>query len=60
MFPAVKCLQPMRIAVERANGYLVFAQSHGRSLRAVALAVGRWSSSRVFGFAQQSWSSLDP
>ena len=31
----------------KINGYHVFAQSHGRSLRAVALAVGRWSSSMV-------------
>ena len=33
--------------VERANGYHVFVQSHGRSLRAVSSTVGRWSSSTV-------------
>ena len=38
----LKCLQPTRIAVERANGYHVFVQSHGRSLRAIASAVGRF------------------
>ena len=47
MFSAMKCLQPTRIAVERASGYHVYTQSHGRPLRAVALAVGRWSSSMV-------------
>ena len=47
MFSATRCLQPSRIAVERAGGYRVFVQSHGRSLRAVALAVRRWISSMV-------------
>ena len=47
MFSVTKCLQPTRIAVERANGLPVFDQSPGRSLRAVASAVGQWSSSVV-------------
>ena len=47
MFSVMKCLQPTSVAVERANGHRVFAQSHGRSFRAVAFAVGRWSSSMV-------------
>ena len=34
-------------AVERASGYHAFVQSPGPSLRAVALAAGRWSSSMV-------------
>ena len=46
MFSVMKCLQPTHIA-ERANGYHVFAQSNGRSLCAVALAVGPWSSSMI-------------
>ena len=46
-FSVIKCLQPNRIAVEQATGYHVFAQSRGRSLRAVALAARRWSSSMV-------------
>ena len=45
MFSAMKCLRPTRIAVRHANVKLVFVQSRGRSLRAVALAVGQWSSS---------------
>ena len=36
--------QPNRIAVEQANGKHVSAQSRGRSLRVVVLAVWRWSS----------------
>ena len=59
MFSFAKCLQPTRIAVEWATGCHVFAQSHGRSLRVVASAVGRWSS-RIFSGAQQSWCSLNP
>ena len=40
-------LWPMRIVVERANRYHVFAQSQVKSLRIVAFAVGHWSSSMV-------------
>ena len=47
MFSDMKCAQPTRIAVERANGYHVSVQSRGRSRRAVAFAGGRWSSSMV-------------
>ena len=47
MDSAMRCVRPARIAVEQANGYHVFAQSHLRSLRAVALAVGQWSSSMI-------------
>ena len=50
----MECLQPTRIAVERANGYHVFVQSHGRSLRAVALAGERWSSSMVMSLCWRS------
>ena len=51
---AMKCLRPTRIVVGRAIGYHVFAQSHGRSLRAVALAVGHWSSSMVTSLSWRS------
>ena len=44
MFSATKC--PL-VAVEQTNGNHVFAQSHGRSLRSVASAVGHWSASTV-------------
>ena len=47
MISVMKCLYPTNIAVERANGYHVFAESHGRSLCVVAIVVGRWSSSMV-------------
>ena len=63
MFSAMKFPRPTRIAVERANGHHAFDQSSGRSLRAVALAGGRWCSSMVtsiFFGTQQSWCSLDP
>ena len=43
----LKCLRPTHIAVERANGYHASALSRGRSLRTVAVAVGRWSSSMI-------------
>ena len=39
--------QATRISVERASGDHAFAQSRERSLRPVAPAVGRWSSSMV-------------
>ena len=54
MFLAMKCLQPTRSVVGRANGYHVYAQSHGRSLRAVASAVGQWSSSMVTSLSWRS------
>ena len=50
----MNCPQPTRIAVKRANGYHVFVQSRGRSLRAVAWAgdgARQWS--RVVLGAQQ-------
>ena len=47
MFSVVKFPQPTRIEVERARGYHALVQSRGRSLRAVAFAGGRWSSSVV-------------
>ena len=47
MFSATKCHQPSRIAVKRTSVQHVFVQSRGRSLRAVAVATGRWSSSTV-------------
>ena len=34
----MRCLQPTRIAVERARGYHVFVQSHGRCLCAVVIS----------------------
>ena len=43
IFLVMKFTQPTHIAVERASGYRAFDQSRGRSLRAVALAGGRWS-----------------
>ena len=54
MFLAMKCLQPTRTVVGRTNGYHGFAQSHGRSLRAVARAVGQWSSSMVRSLSWRS------
>ena len=54
MFSTLKCLQSKRNAVERASAYYVFDQSLGRSLRAVALAGRRWSSSMV---TSPSWRS---
>ena len=54
IFSVIKCPQPTRNAVERANGYLAFVQSCGRSLRAVALAGGRWSSSTVTSISWRS------
>ena len=50
MFSVMRCLQPARSAVERASGY----QSRGRSLRAVASAGGRWSSSMVTSLSWRS------
>ena len=50
----MKCLQPTRIAVERASGYHVFNQSRGRSVRAVTFAVARWSSSTVTSLSWRS------
>ena len=47
IFSIMKFLQTTRIAVERANGYHAFDHSRGRSLRAVALAGERRSSSMV-------------
>ena len=47
MFSVMKCLWPTRVAVERARGYHVFAQSRGRSLCAVESAAWRWSLSMV-------------
>ena len=41
MFSVMWCLQPTHVAVE------VFTQSHGRYLRVVASAAGRWTSSIV-------------
>ena len=43
MFSVMKFQHPRSIAVERANGYLAFDSSRGRSLRAVATVGGRWS-----------------
>ena len=54
MFSVMKFPRPTRIAVERANGYHAFVQSRGRSLRAVALAGGRWSSSMVTSLSWRS------
>ena len=54
MFSVMKCHQLTRIAVERASGYHVFVQSRGRSLRAVASAGRRWSSSVVTSFSWRS------
>ena len=53
-FSAMKCLRPMRIVVDRPNGYDVLAQSYVRSLRAVALAGQRWSSSTVTSLSWRS------
>ena len=47
MSSVMKCFQPTRISVGRANEKVVFVQSRRQSLRAVALAAGRWSSSVV-------------
>ena len=54
MFSVVRCLRPARIVVEQANRHHVFAQSHVRSLRSVALAVGHWSSSMVTSLSWRS------
>ena len=56
MFSIIKCDQSARIPVEQANGSHAFVQSPGRSLRAVAFEVGRWSSSMLTSLpgAQQS------
>ena len=43
-----------RIAVERASGHHVIAQSHVPSLRGFALAVGQWSSSVVTSLSWRS------
>ena len=45
MSPIMKCLRETRIAVGRANVQLVFVQSRGRYLPAIAFAATRWSSS---------------
>ena len=47
MFSAMMCPQPTRVALERANVWHVFVQLRGRSLRTVALAAERCSSSMV-------------
>ena len=52
--PAEVLMFSVRIAVERANRCHVLVQSHGRSLRAVAFAVGRWSSSMVTSLCRHS------
>ena len=54
MFSAMKYLQPMRVAVERENGLHAFVQWRGRSLRSVAFAAGRWSSSMVMSLPWRS------
>ena len=54
MFSVTKYPQPTRNVVERTTGYQVVVQSRGRSLRAVALAGGRWSSSMVTSLSWRS------
>ena len=53
-FSIMKCLRATRVVVGRATGYHAFAQPHGRSLRAVAVAVGQWSSSMVTSLSWRS------
>ena len=63
MFSVMRCHQPTRLAVERASGQHVFAQSRVRSLRVVASVGERWSSSMVTSppwRSQQSRCSLNP
>ena len=53
MFSVMRCHQPTRVAVEWANVLLVLVQSRGRSLRAIALAAWRWSSSMDTSLSSQ-------